>query len=775
MKQLLNSRNWVCWKREEVNGRVTKVPYNALTGGKAMSNNPDTWCSFKEANDKLKQNLFDGVGLMFSGNLCGIDIDGANGHTDNNELTETIFEMFEGTYSEVSPSGTGIHILFKCDFSKLPLLKDENGNPIRNEKGYFCLNGYKQRNDSKGLECYISGITARYFTYTGNQIGDYNEIVDKTPELLTFLEKYMKDEKKPQKKSRTAPPSTALSVDLSVAIDYIRNKDDKFVSLYDNGDLSPYDNDSSRGDLALCNILAFYLKGDFNAIDTAFKGSALYRDKWERQDYKKMTIDTAIKDRNGEYYNGNYKIKTETPNDLNGSEPFPEWLRIKTTENGELKGYEIREPLYMKHFVKKHGIVSVNDYFYNEYGEMNSQSVKKLIQEDVTKYFEKSVSTKVNALYEIIRTDSHIEAPKPDSSKIFVKGKTLTVTEAGDIIEDANDKTFTFNRLNVEYNSQAPEPVLWKSFINDLLYPEDIATLQEYMGYCLIPTTAAQTALFIIGKGGEGKSRIGNIMQEILGGSMIAEDLHKLAEDRFILSRIENKLLYYSDELENKKLKDTGVFKTLVTNEINIQAEAKNKDKYSIKPYARFLCCGNQAPTSLADQSDGFYRRLLILSCKPITRTTNDRNFSKKLAAEKDSIFKWCVEGLQRLVKNSFNFTLSERAKANVNNLKQEENNVIQFMNDSTLWDTSTEDDKTATRDMYNLYLVWCYDNVLEPIKERQFTLYLSSNQETLHIQKDLSRNGTKARGYKNIKMSHSAEYMANERFYDYRRKGFIK
>ena len=96
-------------------------------------------------------------------------------------------------------------------------------------------------------------------------------------------------------------------------------------------------------------------------------------------------------------------------------------------------------------------------------------------------------------------------------------------------------------------------------------------------------------------------------------------------------------------------------------------------------------------------------------------------------------------------------------------------------MRDDFLWDTATEEDKTATRDMYNLYLVWCYENVLEPIKERQFTLYLSSNQETFHIQKDLSRNGAKARGYKNIKMSHSAEYLLNEKLCDYKRKGLIK
>ena len=44
---------------------------------------------------------------------------------------------------------------------------------------------------------------------------------------------------------------------------------------------------------------------------------------------------------------------------------------------------------------------------------------------------------------------------------------------------------------------------------------DDITTLQEFMGYCLIPSTKAQAMMFIIGNGGEGKSRIGIIMKEI--------------------------------------------------------------------------------------------------------------------------------------------------------------------------------------------------------------------------------------------------------------------
>ena len=50
--------------------------------------------------------------------------------------------------------------------------------------------------------------------------------------------------------------------------------------------------------------------------------------------------------------------------------------------------------------------------------------------------------------------------------------------------------------------------------------PEDIPALQEYLGYCLIPSTKGQKMLMLIGKGGEGKSRIGVVMNAIFGLNM---------------------------------------------------------------------------------------------------------------------------------------------------------------------------------------------------------------------------------------------------------------
>ncbi|MGC7323300.1 DNA primase, partial [Mycobacteroides abscessus subsp. massiliense] len=79
------------------------------------------------------------------------------------------------------------------------------------------------------------------------------------------------------------------------------------------------------------------------------------------------------------------------------------------------------------------------------------------------------------------------------------------------------------------------------------------------------------------------------------------------------------------------------------------------------------MAFGNVPLRALFDHSDGMFRRQIILRVKPKPEGRADDPFlAEKLLAEKDAVFNWCFEGLQRLVKNRFRFTVSERAKKNL-------------------------------------------------------------------------------------------------------------
>ena len=168
--------------------------------------------------------------------------------------------------------------------SRIPKTTNKNGAEKLDTK-------YNQKNPKNGLESYFSGLTNRYLTFTGDRVSDTDTITDKTEEILYFIEKYM------------YKGGERLSKNI---LDIARKSKNgaKFIALYDRGDISAYNNDESSADIALCNILAFYLQGDTNAIDTAFRGSALYRQKWERADYREATISKAVALCGGEYYKG---------------------------------------------------------------------------------------------------------------------------------------------------------------------------------------------------------------------------------------------------------------------------------------------------------------------------------------------------------------------------------------------------------------------------------------------------------------------------------------
>ena len=56
--------------------------------------------------------------------------------------------------------------------------------------------------------------------------------------------------------------------------------------------------------------------------------------------------------------------------------------------------------------------------------------------------------------------------------------------------------------------------------------------------------------------------------------------------------------------------------KSSVTAEAKLDLEHKGVQSYQRDIYARFLCFGNGALTSLYNHSDGFFRRQLILTTK---------------------------------------------------------------------------------------------------------------------------------------------------------------
>lgn len=262
-QELQEKALWCVWKREIRGGNPTKVPYNPLTGDRAESNNPETFCSFVIADEKYRYDgEYDGVGVRVDNGFSFIDIDHCISGGELSDIAKDICQKI-CSYTEKSPSGTGLRIIIK-------------GN-INYDKTKYYL-----KNPSNGVEFYVSGMTNRFMTITGNTIHHAPIRTVETSDLTEFLNQYMR-----RGKTKTQDKLTDEQI-ISKA-----NQNERFRALF-SGDMSLYNNDHSSADLALCNILAFWTGKDAEAIDRLFRRSALYREKWERPDYKNDTIQKAI-------------------------------------------------------------------------------------------------------------------------------------------------------------------------------------------------------------------------------------------------------------------------------------------------------------------------------------------------------------------------------------------------------------------------------------------------------------------------------------------------
>ena len=122
-EQLTGRPQWVSWCYEEREGKLTKVPYVCETGERASTTDLMTWRTFEdvvmsldtERSATLRVPRYDGIGFVFSSAdpFVGIDLDDCRNPETGGiaAWAQKIIARVEEGYIEISPSGTGVHII----------------------------------------------------------------------------------------------------------------------------------------------------------------------------------------------------------------------------------------------------------------------------------------------------------------------------------------------------------------------------------------------------------------------------------------------------------------------------------------------------------------------------------------------------------------------------------------------------------------------------------------------------------------------------------------
>ncbi len=411
----------------------------------------------------------------------------------------------------------------------------------------------------------------------------------------------------------------------------------------------------------------------------------------------------------------------------------------------------IDENIFCREFLEEYPLRYNGVSFFNRQGMVQEDLlIQQTILQKISPWVSSRLAMNAENLLRILRIHAYTTAVRPRMQEILFSNGTYDIV-TGTFREEVH---FSRHRLRASYNPNAAAPSWWLGFLYELLEAPDVKTLQEYLGYCLIPCTRAQKMLMIIGRGGEGKSQIGAVMGAIFGDSLCFSSIQKVEMNRFARADLEGKLVMVDDDMDLSALTKTNYIKSIITAQTRLDVERKGTQSYQAELYPRFLCFGNGALSALHDRSDGFFRRQIILTARDRDPQRKDDPFlAEKMIREYEGIVLWMLEGLERLLDNDFNFSISDRTLHNLQSQIRQSNNILEFM-ESTGYIYFDPKAAASTNDLYNAYRDWCVVNADPAVGLRTFSNFLSQNQDRYQLLYDrhlVLGCRKEARGYRGI------------------------
>jgi putative DNA primase/helicase len=294
---LLTLNQWVLWRgTDRVNQqtgevKLSKIPICPQTLHNADSTDPQTWGTLRQCVAALPCALEEwdheagpasrggGIGFVLTemDPYCGIDLDGCV-HPDTGTIAAWAQDHMDSleSYTEVTPSGTGLHILVQ---GTLP--------PHGRKKGQVETYDY-----------------ARFFTVTGWRVPGTPKAIEDRHDALQHFHRTIFGEARPAQDHGHGGVVTLEDTALLTKARATKNGA-RFAALF-AGNWTGYTS-QSEADMSLCVRLAFWSQSPAQ-IDRLFRGSGLMREKWDEtrgaQTYGARTIAEALARQTEHYSRG---------------------------------------------------------------------------------------------------------------------------------------------------------------------------------------------------------------------------------------------------------------------------------------------------------------------------------------------------------------------------------------------------------------------------------------------------------------------------------------
>lgn len=694
--ELHHLKQWVCWKAvKNEKGKITKIPVNPNNGKNAMSNNPETWTDMMGAVVAVDKFGLDGIGFMLENGYFGVDLDDC----DNDLKNEFIDHM--QSYTEVSQSGNGIHIICK---GKLP----------------------KGKRRTKGIEMYDNN---RFFVMTGNKIGNY-AIVDGTDKIKQLHDKYLTDKKEEEVETVIVNERIVLN-DNDILLKAQNSKNGLQFKLLFDGQWETLNYPSqSEADLGLANLLAFWTGKDFEQMDRLFRMSGLYRDKWDRRQsgttYGAITLQTAINncktifskshsDETNVYVNSktgevSYGLQVDYElNDSGNAQRMVDRYSGYIKYNYENKMWRIWNGRFWQNDVTRQ-VKNYAEVIINEMKVQAFQAEDEYDRKQKMKNVQKAFSS--NGKEAMLKEAQHLEGI-PCVNNDFDNQDFMLNVENGvvDLINGKlleHDKKYMMSKFTPIVYDDSHEPEQWLKFLNQIFLGDQelIRFIQKAVGYTLTGSIREQALFILYGDGSNGKTVFLDIISRLMGdyavntqvetilerksGSNYTSDLARLKGARFVTTGENN---------EGSKLNE-GLVKQLTGGE-QITARFLYGTEFEFYPNFKLWLATNHKPI-IRGTDTGIWRRIMAIPFRlKVAEKDRDKNLIFKLEQELPQILAWAVEGCLLWQKEQLEPPTAIRESTQ--EYKNEMDIISTFIEDCC----SIEDWETNANDLYSEYEQW--------------------------------------------------------------------
>lgn len=660
---------WLCWQLQPDDPKPPKkVPMTPKNGKlvNAAANKPENWLTFDEAISWYNRELCSGVGFALCNetpHVCCIDVDHCvDGDGNLTAEAKTVMELAQNSYTELSQSGTGIHVwVIDNEFHGVGR---KGSVEVYGQDRYITVTGVRVQSSSAELLT-VNGacrnIIAKFFGEPAENLFD-----EKSARANNHVDRH-DDENSRQ---HSIEPSAQLPAADRRLVEYFqsekcRQRDLNMFALF-TGDKATYIehsncfDDDSQLDMNLMLKILFYVGGDGTDSEIAdralriFGASALAkRDKWQREDYRLRTLSAAF---NRWSQNGRKTAQRDAVIDslFSGNFSDLDYARRFETFFGDRVRWMVDEKNWL--------LYKTNEFdggLWQRRGEQNScllPHVRELTDEmtlraktdderklaNVLKSTRKSLSavTMMKSLSSILVTSDDLDT---HGELLNVRNGVIDLTN-GKLLQASPELLLTQQAAAV-YNPKCTDTT-FADFIRSVMPDTDTReAVTRFLGYVLTADVSAEKFLLIYGRGGNGKGVLLLTLRTLLKDYAVELPVDTVLENRGRLtadangratteiSPLASRRLGIIDELPRNRRLDVAKVNRLTGGD-QIPFRKLYGEFSEIAPTHKLIMTGNYRPQIDDPRDKGLLRRLIAVKFEQDFTENPDETLKKRLLTD---------------------------------------------------------------------------------------------------------------------------------------------